>query len=79
ELLHGAQSRKQLEDDLREALVNQQFHLVYQPVVCTKNEDIVGYEALLRWEHPVRGAISPAEFVPIAEDCGLIESIGEWV
>ncbi|MGJ3648973.1 putative bifunctional diguanylate cyclase/phosphodiesterase [Sphingomonas sp. GlSt437] len=79
ELLHGAQSRKQLEDDLREALVGQQFHLVYQPVVCTRDETIVGYEALLRWEHPVRGAISPAEFVPIAEDCGLIEAIGEWV
>jgi diguanylate cyclase (GGDEF)-like protein len=79
ELLHGAQSRKQLEDDLRQALVNNQFHLVYQPVVSTQDTRIVGYEALLRWDHPERGSVSPAEFVPIAEDCGLIEQIGEWV
>jgi diguanylate cyclase (GGDEF)-like protein len=79
ELLHGAQNRKQLEDDLRHALVKNQFHLVYQPVVCTESARIMGYEALLRWEHPVRGGISPADFIPVAEDCGLIESIGEWV
>jgi diguanylate cyclase (GGDEF)-like protein len=79
ELLHGAQNRKQLEDDLRQALANDEFHLVYQPVVSTIDARIVGYEALLRWEHPQRGAISPADFVPIAEDCGMIGSIGEWV
>jgi diguanylate cyclase (GGDEF)-like protein len=79
ELLVGAQSRKQLEDDLRQALIGNQFHLVYQPVVDTRSERIVGYEALLRWEHPTRGLISPADFVPVAEDCGLIETIGEWV
>lgn len=79
ELLHGAQNRKQLEDDLRHALIKNQFHLVYQPVVCTESARIVGYEALLRWEHPTRGGISPADFIPVAEDCGLIESIGEWV
>ena len=79
ELLHGAQNRKQLEDDLRHALVQGQFHLVYQPVVSTESARIVGYEALIRWDHPERGAISPAEFIPVAEDCGLIESIGEWV
>jgi len=79
ELLVGAQSRKQLEDDLRQALVGNQFYLAYQPVVDTRSERIVGYEALLRWEHPTRGLVSPAEFVPVAEDCGLIESIGEWV
>ena len=79
ELLQGAQNRKQLEDDLRHALVQNQFHLVYQPVVCTESARIVGYEALLRWEHPTRGMISPVEFIPVAEDCGLIESIGEWV
>jgi diguanylate cyclase (GGDEF)-like protein len=79
ELLVGAQSRKQLEDDLRNALAQDQFYVAYQPVVSTKTERIVGYEALIRWDHPTRGAVSPAEFVPVAEDCGLIESIGEWV
>jgi diguanylate cyclase (GGDEF)-like protein len=79
EMLAGAQSRKQLEDDLRDALAANQFFVAYQPVVSTKTERIVGYEALLRWEHPTRGLISPSDFVPVAEDCGLIESIGEWV
>ncbi|MDG5488602.1 EAL domain-containing protein [Sphingomonas sp. BGYR3] len=79
ELLAGAQGRKQLEDDLRSALAHNQFHLVYQPVVSTRDPRIVGYEALIRWDHPVRGPVSPAEFIPIAEDCGLIEEIGSWV
>ena len=79
ELLVGAQSRKQLEDDLRHALAQDQFHVAYQPVVSATTERIVGYEALIRWDHPTRGAISPAEFIPVAEDCGLIEAIGEWV
>ncbi|WP_448659314.1 EAL domain-containing protein [Sphingomonas sp. CJ99] len=79
ELLAGAQSRRQLEDDLRSALAQNQFHLVYQPVVSTRDPRIVGYEALIRWDHPVRGPISPADFIPIAEDCGLIEEIGTWV
>jgi diguanylate cyclase (GGDEF)-like protein len=79
ELLLGAQSRKQLEDDLRNALAQDQFYVAYQPVVSTKTERIVGYEALLRWDHPTRGAVSPTEFIPVAEDCGLIEAIGEWV
>ncbi len=79
EMLESAQSRKRLEDDLRHALANDQFHLAYQPVVSTVTERIVGYEALLRWEHPSRGAVSPADFIPIAEECGMIEAIGEWV
>jgi len=79
EMLVDAQSRKKLEDDLRQALGKGEFHLAYQPVVSTEDAKIVGYEALLRWNHPTRGAISPADFIPVAEDCGLIEPIGEWV
>ncbi len=79
DMLADAQNRKQLEDDLRTALTGQQLHLVYQPIVSTRDESVSGYETLLRWDHPKRGAISPAEFIPIAEDCGMIESIGEWV
>jgi diguanylate cyclase (GGDEF)-like protein len=74
-----AEDRRQLEEDLRRALAADGLHLVYQPVVSSKTEHIVGYEALLRWTHPVRGPISPALFVPIAEDTGLIGQIGEWV
>ncbi|HET9511195.1 MAG TPA: EAL domain-containing protein, partial [Sphingomonas sp.] len=79
EMLEEARSRKQLEDDLRQALVAEQLHLVYQPIVATVDERVVGYETLLRWNHPSRGPISPAEFVPIAEECGMIEVIGTWV
>ncbi|WP_256326070.1 bifunctional diguanylate cyclase/phosphodiesterase [Sphingomonas sp. NFR15] len=78
-MLDGARSRKQIEDDLRHALAADQLHVAYQPVVSTASGRIVGYEALVRWEHPTRGSVSPAEFVPVAEDCGLIEAIGEWV
>jgi predicted signal transduction protein with EAL and GGDEF domain len=79
EMLAGAQHKKQLEDDLREAVAGGGFHLVYQPVVATDDARICGYEALLRWNHPVRGPISPADFVPVAEESGLINQIGEWV
>ncbi|UVO50350.1 EAL domain-containing protein [Sphingomonas sp. SUN019] len=78
ELLAGAQHRKRLEDDLRAALAGNQFHLAYQPVVSTADERIVGYEALLRWDHPTRGSVSPADFISVAEECGLIGAIGEW-
>ncbi|MFN3434932.1 MAG: EAL domain-containing protein [Sphingomonas sp.] len=79
EMLAGAKSRKALEDDLRAALGDGGFTLAYQPVVSTAEARIVGYEALLRWTHPTRGVISPADFVPVAEECGLIEGLGEWV
>ncbi|MES2174467.1 MAG: EAL domain-containing protein [Pseudomonadota bacterium] len=74
-----AEDRRALEEDLRRALAADGLHLVYQPVVSSKTEQITGYEALLRWNHPVRGPISPALFIPIAEDSGLIGQIGEWV
>ena len=74
-----AEDRRKLEEDLRHALVTDGLDLVYQPVVCSRTERISGYEALLRWHHPFRGSISPSVFVPIAEDIGLITTIGDWV
>jgi diguanylate cyclase (GGDEF)-like protein len=79
EMLVGARTRKQLEDDLRTALANDELHLAYQPVVSVSSGRIVGCEALLRWRHPQLGQISPADFIPVAEECGLIEALGEWV
>ena len=77
--LHSdAEERRQLEQDLRDALVTGGFTLAYQPVVTTTTERISGFEALLRWKHPKRGWLSPAKFIPIAEESGLIAQIGEW-
>jgi diguanylate cyclase (GGDEF)-like protein/PAS domain S-box-containing protein len=71
--------RVKLESALREALEREQFALYYQPQVSLVDGRIIGFEALLRWTHPEMGSISPARFIPIAEDSGLINSIGEWV
>ncbi|MCW1402305.1 EAL domain-containing protein [Novosphingobium sp. MW5] len=77
--LHSdAEERRQLEQDLRDALTNGGLELHYQPVVSTTTEKISGFEALLRWNHPTRGQLSPTKFIPIAEDAGLIVQIGEW-
>jgi len=73
-----AEDRRKLEEDMRETLVSGGFYLAYQPVVCARTEQVTGYEALLRWTHPTRGEISPAVFIPIAEDTGLIWQVGEW-
>ncbi len=73
-----AEQRHQIENDMRAALERGEFRIVYQPVVALAHEKIVGFEALIRWEHPTRGAVSPAEFIPIAEDNGMIDAIGEW-
>jgi EAL domain-containing protein (putative c-di-GMP-specific phosphodiesterase class I) len=70
--------RVELEADLRNAMREQEFILYYQPQVDIVGE-VVGVEALVRWNNPVRGLVSPAEFVPVAEDIGLIFSLGEWV
>jgi len=77
--LHSdAEERRQMEADLREAIANGSLELHYQPVVETTTERITGFEALVRWTHPRLGALSPAKFVPIAEEAGLISQIGEW-
>ena len=74
-----AQKRRQLETDLRLALERNEFELLYQPLFDLEQNRICSFEALLRWRHPTRGLVSPVEFVPIAEDTGLIVSIGAWV
>jgi diguanylate cyclase (GGDEF)-like protein len=72
-------ARRTLELDMRQAITDEAFELRYQPVVDLTSNEIVGCEALLRWHHPVRGMISPADFIPIAEETGLICEIGDWV
>jgi diguanylate cyclase (GGDEF)-like protein/PAS domain S-box-containing protein len=74
-----AVERQSIEENLRRALERQEFSLHYQPKINLRTGEITGAEALIRWTHPTRGPVSPAQFIPIAEDCGLILPIGQWV
>ena len=79
ELNERMQSRRRAEADLRQALARSQFELYFQPVLDLESATVTGAEALLRWNHPERGIVSPAEFIPLAEQCGLIQQLGTWV
>jgi EAL domain-containing protein (putative c-di-GMP-specific phosphodiesterase class I) len=74
-----AVERQSIEESLRRAVERHEFTLHYQPKINIRTGQITGAEALIRWTHPVRGPVSPAQFIPVAEDCGLIVSIGNWV
>jgi diguanylate cyclase (GGDEF)-like protein/PAS domain S-box-containing protein len=79
DMIKGVSNKLKLEGDLRRALSLHQFELYYQPKVQLSNAAVKSAEALIRWRHPERGLLSPSEFIPIAEDCGLIGDISAWV
>ncbi|HET9355796.1 MAG TPA: EAL domain-containing protein [Sphingomicrobium sp.] len=79
ELQSEQDDRVRLETDLRNALAAKQFHLMFQPLVSAKTQSLIGFEALIRWNHPQRGLIPPPVFIPVAEEVGLMGAIGEWV
>jgi diguanylate cyclase (GGDEF)-like protein/PAS domain S-box-containing protein len=79
ELQSEQEDRVRLETDLRQAVAAKQFHLVFQPLVSAKTQKLIGFEALIRWNHPQRGFVPPNVFIPVAEESGLMPVIGEWV
>ena len=73
------QTRRLLELDMRQALARREFQVHYQPQINLESNQVIGCEALIRWKHPTRGMVSPIDFIPLAEEIGLIVPIGEWV
>jgi len=73
------EDRVRLETDLRQAIASKQFHLVFQPLISARTQKLIGFEALIRWNHPQRGFVPPNVFIPVAEETGLMPAIGEWV
>jgi diguanylate cyclase (GGDEF)-like protein len=79
EMAQTVEARRILELDLRKALANEEFELFYQPLINLKSGKVTTCEALLRWNHPVRGTVSPVDIIPVAEDMGLIVDLGRWI
>jgi len=79
ELQSEKEDRVRMEAELHSALASKQFYLVFQPLIAAKTQKLVGFEALIRWNHPKRGLVPPNMFIPVAEEIGLMPAIGEWV
>ena len=79
ELQSEQEDRVRLETDLRQAIASKQFHLAFQPLINARSQKLIGFEALIRWNHPQRGFVPPNVFIPVAEESGLMGAIGDWV
>jgi diguanylate cyclase (GGDEF)-like protein len=79
DMQNEAEDRLRLEQDMRVGIKAKQFHLLYQPLINAGDQSLVGFEALIRWNHPTRGIVPPNNFIPLAEESGLIMELGEWV
>ncbi|HYD12445.1 MAG TPA: EAL domain-containing protein [Allosphingosinicella sp.] len=79
DMQNEAEDRLRLEQDMRIGVKARQFHLLYQPLINAADQSLVGFEALIRWHHPTRGIVPPIQFIPLAEESGIIMELGEWV
>ena len=79
DMANEQEDRLRIEQDMRTALATNQFRLLYQPLISATDQSLLGFEALIRWQHPTRGVVSPLDFIPLAEETGLIMALGDWV